>query len=288
MPSFKQRQPERGGRGGPGGPVGGGGSGRPDSGRGGSRGQGDYGRGRGDYRLPPDRERRAFEGPLMSHLIIPITQLQAIAAVYQPFRSALTKSAFPGIPELLAVRDNMILRIEKTSGVHGRRYTSCPLNKILIGQVPDRGGRAWELEPPPPEMPSFKQRQPERGGRGGPGGPVGGGGSGRPDSGRGGSRGQGDYGRGRGGGFTHGVQQFRPPTPSAHLGGGDYVVSGSAYAALNQQLSGLAFEPGIAVGQPQGYVFQPINMQDGSYCDGYAPQMRGRGGRGRGNRGRPF
>ncbi|KAA3682375.1 uncharacterized protein DEA37_0000594 [Paragonimus westermani] len=214
------------------------------------------------------------------------TQLQAIAAVYQPFRSALAKSAFPGIPELLAVRDNMILRIEKTSGVHGRRYTSCPLNKILIGQVPDRGGRAWELEPPPPEMPSFKQRQPERGGRGGPGGPVGGGG--RPDSGRGGSRGQGDYGRGRGGDFTHGVQQFRPPAPSAHLGGGDYVVSGSAYAALNQQLSGLAFEPGIAVGQPQGYVFQPINMQDGSYRGGYAPQMRGRGGRGRGNRGRPF
>ncbi|KAF8566033.1 hypothetical protein P879_09709 [Paragonimus westermani] len=90
------------------------------------------------------------------------------------------------------------------------------------------------------------------------------------------------------GDFTHGVQQFRPPAPSAHLGGGDYVVSGSAYAALNQQLSGLTFEPGIAVGQPQGYVFQPINMQDGSYRDGYAPQMRGRGGRGRGNRGRPF
>jgi len=25
--------------------------------------------------------------------------------------------------------------------------------------VPDRGGRAYELEPPPPEMPSFQQRQ---------------------------------------------------------------------------------------------------------------------------------
>jgi len=25
--------------------------------------------------------------------------------------------------------------------------------------VPDRGGRAYELEPPPPEMPAFKQRQ---------------------------------------------------------------------------------------------------------------------------------
>ena len=26
-------------------------------------------------------------------------------------------------------------------------------------QVPDRGGRAYELEPPPPEMPSFQNRQ---------------------------------------------------------------------------------------------------------------------------------
>ncbi|KAF8561052.1 hypothetical protein P879_10559 [Paragonimus westermani] len=71
----------------------------------------------------------------IGHFVPSGTQLQAIAAVYQPFRSTLAKSAFPGIPELLAVRDNMILRIEKTSGVHGRRYTSCPLNKILIGQV---------------------------------------------------------------------------------------------------------------------------------------------------------
>lgn len=39
--------------------------------------------------------------------------------------------------------------------------------------VPDRGGRAWELEPPPPEMPAFKQRHPDGGGvtqRGGRGG----------------------------------------------------------------------------------------------------------------------
>ena len=38
-----------------------------------------------------------------------------------------------------------------------------------VCQVPDRGGRAYELGPPPPEMPSFQQR------RGGPPGHRGGG-----------------------------------------------------------------------------------------------------------------
>jgi len=38
-----------------------------------------------------------------------------------------------------------------------------------VCEVPDRGGRAYELGPPPPEMPSFQQR------RGGPPGHRGGG-----------------------------------------------------------------------------------------------------------------
>ena len=37
------------------------------------------------------------------------------------------------------------------------------LSKVIIGRVPDRGGRATELEPPPPEMPSWTQRS-SRGG----------------------------------------------------------------------------------------------------------------------------
>ncbi|CAH8588727.1 unnamed protein product [Dicrocoelium dendriticum] len=176
--------------------------------------------------------------------------LEAIAAAYQPIYSELTKPVFPGIPELLAVRDNMILRIEKTSGLHARRFTTCTLNKILIGQVPDRGGRAWELEPPPPEMPAFKQRQPDQGrggasfggGRGGGGGGGGGGGFGSD--------------RGRGGSVRGAQQQFRPPAPSAQCGGGDYVVSQPAYLALNQQMHGLTFERGMGIGHPQGYVFQ--------------------------------
>lgn len=29
---------------------------------------------------------------------------------------------------------------------------------LIFPQVPDRGGRVWEQEPPPPEMPSFQKR----------------------------------------------------------------------------------------------------------------------------------
>ncbi|CAL8094101.1 unnamed protein product [Calicophoron daubneyi] len=249
------------------------------------------------------------------------SQLEQISAVYNPIRANMAGPVYPGIPEVLAVRDNMILRIEKTSGASARRYTSCELNKLLIGKVPDRGGRAWELEPPPPEMPSFKQRQPDRGRGGGfggmpDGGRGGGGFGGRPDTGRGGGRGggfggrpesgrdgrggshnfddhYGSGGRGRGGrggggggGFSYGVAPpFQPHAPSAQMGGGDYVVS--QLNALSQQMSGLAFEPGMGVGLPQGYVFQGQNMQGFTDPRAFYQQNppRGRGGRGgRGSR----
>jgi len=51
------------------------------------------------------------------------------------------------------------------------RLTSAQLYAVSdVYQVPDRGGRAYELGPPPRDMPSFQQR------RGGPPGHRGGGG----------------------------------------------------------------------------------------------------------------
>ena len=51
-----------------------------------------------------------------------------------------------------------ILSIERTSSTTVRQYTvQCDINKVLIGNVPDRGGRPHETRPPP-EMPSFRQR----------------------------------------------------------------------------------------------------------------------------------
>ena len=40
-----------------------------------------------------------------------------------------------------------------------RIMTKSHLHKIIIPQVPDRGGRTCELEAPPYEMPSFMQRR---------------------------------------------------------------------------------------------------------------------------------
>ncbi len=50
-----------------------------------------------------------------------------------------------------------ILAIERTSYGAVRRNTTCDVNKVLMGNVPDRGGRPNETRPPP-EMPSFKKR----------------------------------------------------------------------------------------------------------------------------------
>lgn len=80
-----------------------------------------------------------------------------IAAVYQPIRKLLTSKTSISVPQILAARDDLT-KLEKTSSGEARDKTRCAINKVLIPRVPDRGGRAWELEPPPPEMPSFQKR----------------------------------------------------------------------------------------------------------------------------------
>lgn len=78
----------------------------------------------------------------------------------------------------LAARADLAI-IEKTSSVQVRKNTGCKIQKHVIGSVPDRGGRAYEHAPPPPEMPSWQQQRSSapaggaggnfRGGRGGSG-----------------------------------------------------------------------------------------------------------------------
>ncbi|VDD76095.1 unnamed protein product [Mesocestoides corti] len=132
---------------------------------------------------------------------------ETIAAAYNPLRSVMQVNPHMDIvPQLLAARDVNLLLSEKTSGTSARLFTSCPLNRILMaGQVPDRGGRAWELEAPPPEMPSFQKRQGQGySARGSGGGGRGhGGGSNR---GSGGVLGGGRKGSGGGGGSTYASQ----------------------------------------------------------------------------------
>lgn len=47
--------------------------------------------------------------------------------------------------------------MEKTSNATVRKNTRSEINKVIIGAVPDRGGRPYEQEPPPPEMPPWQK-----------------------------------------------------------------------------------------------------------------------------------
>ncbi|XP_028250803.1 protein FAM98B [Parambassis ranga] len=122
-------------------------------------------------------------------------RVDSMAKAYQPKRHTLKPQSTVDVAELLAARED-ICNVVKTSSGSSREKTTCAVNKILMGRVPDRGGRPSEIDAPPPEMPPWQKRQDDGGGGGGWGG-RGGGGRGR---GGGGSWGQG----GRGGGGSWG------------------------------------------------------------------------------------
>ncbi|XP_077352244.1 protein FAM98A [Festucalex cinctus] len=81
-----------------------------------------------------------------------------LAHVYQPLRSALGTKSKISVAHLLAARQDFS-KILRTSSGRSREKTACAINKVLMGRVPDRGGRPCEIEPPPPEMPSWQKRQ---------------------------------------------------------------------------------------------------------------------------------
>ncbi|XP_072545312.1 protein FAM98B isoform X2 [Salminus brasiliensis] len=120
-----------------------------------------------------------------------------MAKAYQPKRHSLTLKSSLSLAHLLAARED-ICNVVKTSSGASREKTACAVNKVLMGRVPDRGGRPSEIQAPPPEMPPWQKRQ-DGGGRGG-GGFRGGG---RGGYGGGGHRG-GGYGSGGHGGGGYG------------------------------------------------------------------------------------
>ncbi|CAG7833350.1 unnamed protein product [Allacma fusca] len=97
-------------------------------------------------------------------------------------RDLLSSNPSVKLSDILAARSDLAI-IEKTSSSRVRMNTKSAVNKVVIGKVPDRGGRPNEAQPPPPEMPPWQQRQ------------------GAPGGGQGWSQGpqqQRDYGEGRG------------------------------------------------------------------------------------------
>ncbi|CAB1331077.1 unnamed protein product [Coregonus sp. 'balchen'] len=130
-------------------------------------------------------------------------RVDSMARAYQPKRDSLAQRSSVGMAHLLAARED-ICNVVKTSSGSSRENTACAINKILMGRVPDRGGRPSEIDAPLPEMPAWHKRQDSGGSRGGRGG---GGGS----WGVGGVKGgwQGGGGVGGGGGWGHGGKRGR-------------------------------------------------------------------------------
>ena len=89
------------------------------------------------------------------------TNLDEIARIYQPLRHKIVAMPHVTIANLLAARDDLS-QLNKTSS--GSTRHACAINNVVIGRVPDRGGRPEEVDPPPPEMPSWQKRQNFRGG----------------------------------------------------------------------------------------------------------------------------
>ncbi|XP_043227602.1 protein FAM98A-like isoform X2 [Amphibalanus amphitrite] len=126
---------------------------------------------------------------------------EQVLAAFGSRRAALSREPAVRLAHLLAARTDLAVE-ERTCSSQVRRNTRTGLNRVVIGPVPDRGGRPSEQRAPPPEMPSWKAREagpPQGGGGGG----YRGGGRGGAGDGRGGSRAGGEFrggrGRGRGG-----------------------------------------------------------------------------------------
>uniref|UniRef100_A0A673VX09 Family with sequence similarity 98 member A n=1 Tax=Salmo trutta TaxID=8032 RepID=A0A673VX09_SALTR len=184
----------------------------------------------------------------------------------------------------------------------------CLVEQVLMGRVPDRGGRPTEIEAPPPEMPTWQKRQdgPQGGGHYGGGGRGGsrGGFDQHSQGGRGGyERGGGGYergGRGGGGGGRGGkVQGGWSDGGGGGSGGGGYqghYQEGGGHQAGGGRggYGGGKFQggfqgPGYPAGGHQGggggggggYQHDNHNQDGGRHQD--RGGRGGRGGRGRGD-----
>ncbi|XP_065562927.1 protein FAM98A-like isoform X2 [Artemia franciscana] len=108
-------------------------------------------------------------------------KLDEIAKVYGQMRSEMHPEPGVRLAHILAARQDLAI-LEKTTSASVREKTKTDINRVIIGMVPDRGGRCTE-QAPVPEMPSWQKRHAppasQRGGYQGRGGRGGGGRGGR-------------------------------------------------------------------------------------------------------------
>ncbi|XP_024916675.1 protein FAM98A isoform X1 [Cynoglossus semilaevis] len=236
------------------------------------------------------------------------TRGEKLAKVYPPLRSALSTASKISVAHLLAARQDFS-KILRTSSGKMREKTACAINKVRMGRVPDRGGRPCEIEPPPPEMPTWQKRQdaPQGGGHYGGGGHGGGRGGydqysqggrggyekGQGDrSGRGGGGGGGGGGRGAkvqggwgDGGGRGGYNQGHYQDGGSHHGGGRGAYGGGGGNQGGFQESGYHGGGGGSGGGGGGGSYHDGYHQDAGWHQERGGGRGGRGGRGRGGRG---
>ncbi|XP_028676305.1 protein FAM98A isoform X2 [Erpetoichthys calabaricus] len=206
---------------------------------------------------------------------------EKLAKVYQPKRAALGAKSSISVANLFAAREDLS-KILRTSSGRTREKTACAINKVLMGRVPDRGGRPNEIEPPPPEMPPWQKRQdgPQQFGGGGRGGGGRGGYDGQSHGGRGGYDGQSHGGRGGYDGQSHGGRGGYDGQSHGGRGGYDGQSHGGRGGYDGQSRGGRGGYDGQSRGGRGGY-----DGQSHGGRGGYDYQSRGgRGGGGRGGK----
>lgn len=174
---------------------------------------------------------------------------------FQKYRPLLTSTPNVNISDIMASRIDLPI-VEKTAAASVRKNTKSAVNNVVIGRVPDRGGRTDEIQPPPPEMPPWQQRQ-----GGAPAGT-----SGWIQSGQQQSRGGGNRG---GGGRVQGGWSDSGHRGGQHQGGGGRYQGGGGG---QYQSGGGGQYQGGGGGQYQG-------GGGGQYQGGGGGQYQGGGGR---------
>nr|XP_049707827.1 protein FAM98B [Helicoverpa armigera] len=184
-----------------------------------------------------------------------------IQSTYRPKRELLKVKPDVKLSDFLAAR-TALLHVEKTSSATVRKNTQTDVNKVIIGQVPDRGGRPNEQQAPPPEMPSWQQRN--AGGGGGGRGGRGGGGGGYNNAQPSYNNAQGGQGQGHGGGQGHG-----------HAGG---QGGGRGGRGGRGRVQGGYSQGAGDHGRPQNRNYQTYEVPPGGYNNqGHSYQGQGQG-----------
>ncbi|XP_053973018.1 protein FAM98B-like isoform X2 [Hylaeus volcanicus] len=185
---------------------------------------------------------------------------------YEDTRKFLSAEPDITFADLLAARDDIAL-MEKTSNASVRKNTRSEINSVIIGTVPDRGGRPYEQEPPPPEMPPWQKDRVQGpttsgGGRGGGGGYRGRGGGGSNAS----------FSNDNRGGQKHG----------SYGGGGSFGDSGSQSSNYSSNSSGFGGQGGGHGGKHGGGYGGHGGGQGGGYGGNYGGGQGGGYGGGQG------